>query len=76
MKNIRKPNGNLRSSDPFLVSDCRFGVSPVNYPDPDPAVTKISLMIQVSESNASWFRSIGREAKKYICVSGFSSENN
>ena len=19
-----------------LVSDCRFGVSPVNYPDPDP----------------------------------------
>ena len=19
----------------FLVSDCRFGVSPVNYPDPD-----------------------------------------
>ena len=25
---------------PFLVSDCRFGISPVNYPDPDPELQK------------------------------------
>ena len=24
-----------------LVSDCRFGVSPVNYPDPDPVTLRI-----------------------------------
>ena len=29
-----------------LVSDCRFGVSPVNYPDPDP---------QCTCSSARWF---------------------
>ena len=23
------------------MSDCRYGVSPVNYPDPDPDLTKI-----------------------------------
>ena len=25
------------------VSDCRFGVSPVNYPDPDPEVRQLSV---------------------------------
>ena len=25
----------IARSGRFLVSDCRFGVSPVNYPDPD-----------------------------------------
>ena len=27
------------------MSDCRFGVSPVNYPDPDPDVNKIIVII-------------------------------
>ena len=25
------------------MSDCRFGVSPVNYPDPDPDMTEVLL---------------------------------
>ena len=33
----------------FLVSDCRFGVSPVNYPDPDPDQGTSSIMRYVSE---------------------------
>ena len=35
----------------FLVSDCRFGVSPVNYPDPDPDPDQgtSSIMRYVSE---------------------------
>ena len=34
----RRPStfSNNISSESFLVSDCRFGVSPVKYPDPDP----------------------------------------
>ena len=26
------------------MSDCRFGVSPVNYPDPDPELTLSNLI--------------------------------
>ena len=25
------------------MSDCRFGVSPVNYPDPDPEVWSVGI---------------------------------
>ena len=27
------------------MSDCRFGVSPVNYPDPDPELSIIMIRI-------------------------------
>ena len=27
------------------MSDCRFGVSPVNYPDPDPEIFKHKLIL-------------------------------
>ena len=29
------------------MSDCRFGVSPVNYPDPDPEVYSIFSIINL-----------------------------
>ena len=28
------------------MSDCRYGVSPVNYPDPDPDMGNLSLGIR------------------------------
>ena len=28
------------------MSDCRFGVSPVNYPDPDPDVKDVSVPLE------------------------------
>ena len=31
------------------MSDCRFGVSPVNYPDPDPAYS-LSHFIEIKYS--------------------------
>ena len=31
------------------MSDCRFGVSPVNYPDPDPEVTNLESAVVVQE---------------------------
>ena len=31
------------------MSDCRFGVSPVNYPGPDPFMRKISITLHISK---------------------------
>ena len=30
---------------PVLVSYCRFGVSPVNYPDPDPVIVQAKKVL-------------------------------
>ena len=39
------------------MSECRFGVSPVNYPDPDPdrAAKKVKSGIQRSQDIFSFF---------------------
>ena len=29
----------------FLVSDCRFSISPVNYPDPDPDFVALCVLL-------------------------------
>ena len=31
------------------MSDCRFGVSPVNYPDPDPDPTTVDLKLRETQ---------------------------
>ena len=35
------------------MSDCRFGVSPVNYPDPDPAKTKALIRLHMTSDTFS-----------------------
>ena len=30
------------------MSDCRFGVSPVNYPDPDPGAAVVDLQVTLT----------------------------
>ena len=36
------------------MSDCRFGVSPVNYPDPDPDPIDVSVLVWSNSSH--WFK--------------------
>ena len=38
------------------MSDCRFGVSPVNHPDPDPEVSSVSLIMCLT--NSVYLRSV------------------
>ena len=33
---VKRTDLDFKISVALLVSDCRFGISPVNYPDPDP----------------------------------------
>ena len=32
------------------MSDCRFGVSPVNYPDPDPDIVSANFLTQLTDT--------------------------
>ena len=36
------------------MSDCRFGVSPVNYPDPDPDAMYTGGSLEVETSLKTW----------------------
>ena len=43
------------------MSDCRYGVSPINYPDPDPGfLTFITCKNDVTPSNVKETWSMGR----------------
>ena len=42
------------------MSDCRFGVSPVNYPDPDPDLFRISAKVRQTSP-------AGIRIKEYVC---------
>ena len=46
------------------MSDCRFGVSPVNYPDPDPDSNAL-----VVEAHGLEYRTFGRLTQTFIvCI--------
>ena len=42
------------------MNDCRFGVSPVNYPDPDPDVTGSTVHDE--------FKTLARQNKNKCCA--------
>ena len=45
------------------MSDCRFGVSPVNYPDPDPAIgVHDDLLTMVKKRKLRWYDHISRSS--------------
>ena len=59
------------------MSDCRFGVSPVNYPDPDPDHTdkknphycQIFFFIIKGNLSYNWFHNNkNRYLKRILCI--------
>ena len=46
------------------MSDCRFGVSPVNYPDPDPEPLRIGIIRALNECTVRLFKATTRHNHK------------
>ena len=46
------------------MSNCRFGVSPVNYPDPDPeGISTLEILIGQTDLTNQVQRGVGRRDK-------------
>ena len=63
------------------MSDCRFGISPVNYPDPDPDLSiEKSLSLHLSKDiflgPDEWLMSSSRSQRFYRIIPNRIAENH